>query len=286
MSADSKVRQEPKANAMQLSFVKIGKTLPVSEKNAAWYRVEYETGKSGWISKTTVKEYDTDRRDEIYQEIANRYSGNNALDFTIAAEVSDFLRTAHVLVRKDALKAELAFKRLQILSAALKAVPFGKSDQSPYKPFLKLHDKEVVYSEPAGQWFVRSDLFWELHNRYIELPVAEDIAWEAAKNPIPGECEGYINCRLYVVRAMEGEYLNFYPNGRYAKQALELVTASLGIMVADMSNKDVFTPLADISDRAEFNRFLTELRTIISKVPDVDKAKPLQQITELGEGYK
>jgi hypothetical protein len=208
------------------------------------------------------------------------------LDFTTAGEVSDFLRTAHVLVRSDHLKAELALKRLQILSAAMKAVPFGKSDQPPYKAYLQSHDKEVVYSEPAGAWYVRSDLFWELHNKYIELPIGEDIAWAAAQNPIPGECEGYINCQLYVLRAMEGEYLNFYPNGKYTRRALELVTASLALMVANMNNKNAFTPLADISDRAEFNRFLTELRTIVSKVPDADKAKSLQQINLLGEGYK
>ncbi len=70
----SRIRQQPKANSAELSLVKLGKTLPVSEKNAAWYRVEYATGKSGWISKTFVKDYETDRRDEIYREIADKYS--------------------------------------------------------------------------------------------------------------------------------------------------------------------------------------------------------------------
>jgi hypothetical protein len=59
VTAAARIHEQPKANAAQLGSVKIGKTLPVSEKNAAWYRVEYETGKSGWISKTTVKDYET-----------------------------------------------------------------------------------------------------------------------------------------------------------------------------------------------------------------------------------
>lgn len=282
----SRLRQQPKANAPQVSLVKVGKILPVTEKNAAWYQVEYETGKSGWISKTVVKNFDAASRDDIYREIADKYAKNKSLDFGSAAEVSDFLFTAQALAKKDALKADLGFKRLRILAAAMKAIPFGKGETSPYKQFLKAHDKEVLYSEPSGEWLVRSELFWELHGRFIQQPIAEDIAWAAAKNGIPGECEGYINCRLYVLRAMEGEYLNFYPNGKYTRQALEITAASLGIMVADMNNKDTFTPLADISDRAEFNRFLTELRTIISKVADIDKAKSLQQINRLGEGYK
>jgi hypothetical protein len=168
----------------------------------------------------------------------------------------------------------------------MKAVPFGKSEQSPYKTFLRAHDKEVVYSEPSGEWYVRSDLFWELHNKFTELPIAEEIAWEAAKNPIPGECEGYINCYLYLLRATDGEYLNFYPSGKYSKKALSNITNLLEPMIADLNAKTVYTPPSDISDRAEFNRFLTELRTIISKMPDVDKAKTLRQINQLGEGYK
>jgi hypothetical protein len=286
VTAAARIHEQPKANAAQLGSVKIGKTLPVSEKNAAWYRVEYETGKSGWISKTTVKDYEDDKRDEIYREIADRYYKSKSLDFATATEVVDFLRTAHVLVRKDTLKADLAFKRLQMLAAAMKAVPLGKSEQSPYKPFLRAHEKEVIYSEPSGEWYVRSDLFWELHNKFTELPIAEEIAWEAAKNPIPGECEGYINCYLYLLRATDGEYLNFYPSGKYSKKALSNITNLLEPMVADLKSKTVYTPPSDISDRAEFNRFLTELRTIISKMPDVDKTKTLQQINQLGEGYK
>ncbi|MCY7344779.1 MAG: hypothetical protein LH614_01045 [Pyrinomonadaceae bacterium] len=286
VATDSRIRQQPKANAPQVSLVKIGKLLPVFEKNGAWQRVEYENGKSGWILNSMTRDYENDNRDVIYQEIADKYLKNKSLDFATAAEVSDFLRTAQALVKKDATKAEMGFKRLRILAAAMKAVPSGKGDVFPYKSFLQAHEKEVVYSEPSGMWLVRSDVFWELHGRYMQSAIAEDIAWEAARNDIPGECEGYINCQLYVLRAMEGEYLNFYPNGKYSRQALEAVTVNLGVMVADMKDKTIFTPLADISDRAEFNRFLTELRTIISKVSDADKAKPLQHINQLGEGYK
>lgn len=283
---DSRIRQQPKPNAPQLGLVKIGKLLPVYERSGAWYRVEYENGKSGWIADSLTRGYENDNRDEIYQEIADQYAKNKSLDFATAAEVSDFLRTAQALVKKDRTKAELGFKRLRILAAAVKAVPSGRGDAFPYKSFLQAHEKEVVYSEPSAIWLVRSDLFWELHSRNMQSPVAEEIAWEAARNAIPGECGGYINCRLYVLRAMEGEYLNFYPNGKFSRQALESVTANLGVMVAGMSNKATFTPLADISERAEFNRFLTELRTIISKVSDADKAKSLQHINQLGDGYK
>jgi len=282
----SRIRQQPKANSTQLSLVKLGKTLPVSEKNAAWYRVEYAAGKSGWISKTVVKDYENDRRDDIYREIADKYYKSKPLDFATAVEVSEFLRTAPAFVKRDGLKADLSLRRLRVLSAALKAIPFGKGEQSPYKTFLKANEKDVIYSDPSGEWYVRSDLYWELHNKHTALPIAEEIAWEAAQNPIPGECEGYVNCYLYHLRATDGEYLNFYPNGKYSKKALTNITNLLDPIIADLGAKSVYVPPTDISDRAEFNRFLTELRTIISKMPDVDKAKTLQQINQLGEGYK
>lgn len=285
-AAISRIRQQPKSSSPQLSLVKLGKTLPVAERNAAWYRVEYAEGKSGWISKTIVKNYETANRDEIYREIAEKYSKTKSLDVATASEVLEFLRTAQALVKKDTLKADLGLKRLHVLNATLKTIPFGKSEQSPYKTFIKANEKDIVYSDPSGEWYVRSDLFWELHGKYTALAVAEDIAWAAAQNPIPGECEGYINCNLYQIRSTDGEYLNFYPNGKYSKTALKNITDLLSVMVADVNNKAVFMPPSDISDRAEFNRFLTELRTIISKIPDVEKAKALQQINQLGEGYK
>lgn len=282
----SRIRREPSASAAQITTVRLGKTMNVAEKNQAWYRVEYEPGKSGWISKTLVRDYGASSRDDVYREIADKYAKNKSLDFTAATEVADFLKTAQVIVRKDELKADFAFRRLRVMSAALDAIPFGKGEQSPYRNYLRAHEKEVVYSEPSGKWYIRSDMFWELHGKYTQLPVAEEIAWTAAQNPLPGECEGYINCRLYALRAMEGEYLNFYPTGKYTKKALATITNDFEMMIAEANNKQAFTPLADISERAEFNRFLTELRAIISKVADIDKAKPLQQIGQLAEEYK
>ena len=280
----SQIRQQPKNKSAQLSLVKLGKLLPVSEKNAAWYRVEYAEGKSGWISKTIVKDYEIERRDDIYREITDKYFKGKPLDFATAAEVSDFLRTARVLVKADSLKADLSLRRLRVLTAALKAIPFGKGEQFPYTNFLKANEKDVVYSEPSAEWLVRSEVYWELRNKYTALPIAEEIAWEAAQNPIPGECEGDVNCQLYVLRATDGEYLNLYPNGKYSKKALSNITDLLEPIVADLNGKSVYTLPNDISDRAEFNRFLTELRAIISRMSDAAKTKTLQQINQLDEG--
>jgi uncharacterized protein YgiM (DUF1202 family) len=280
------IRELPTAKSNRLTQVKLGKILPVTEKKPAFYRVEYAEGKSGWISITFTRDFESSKRETLYRQIADKYTKNKTLDFAEAAEVVDFLKTAQNSAKSDEERADFSFQRLRVLDAALKKIPFDKGGQNPYKAFLDANEKEVVYSEPSGQWLVRAEVLWELQSKYVALPIAEEIAWTAANTSIPGECEGYINCNLYQLRATSGEYLNFYPNGKYSKKALNDITNTLEISVADMNNKQLYTPLSDISERAEFNRFLTELRTIISKLSDIDKAKPLRLINQLGEGYK
>ncbi len=181
------IRQLPAARSNRLTIVKLGKILPVAEKNAGSYLVQYAEGKSGWISAAYAKDFDAANREKIYREIADKYSKNKKLDFATAVEVAEFLKVAPAFVRSNESQADLKIKRLRILATALKAIPVGKGGQFPYKNFLRASEKEVVYSEPSGEWYVRSDLFWELRSKYNELPIAEEIAWEAAKNPIPGE---------------------------------------------------------------------------------------------------
>lgn len=281
-----KIRQKPATSSTQLTAAKLGVILPVAEKNVAWYRVEYADGRSGWISKTLVKDFDAAKREQIYRELGNRYGANKKLDFAAASEAANFLKTAKEEVKASETQAVLTLAWLRVLTAALHTIPFGKGALNPYKAFLKTNEKDVVYSEPSGEWYVRSDVFWELHGKFVEFAVAEEIAWAAAQNPLPGECEGYINCYLYLLRQTDGEYLNFYPSGKYSKQALQNITSLLEPIASDASEKKVYAAPSDISDRAEFNRFLTELRAIISKVPDIEKNKPLQQINQVGEGYK
>ena len=286
IAAASKIRQQPRNSSTQLASVKIGKTFSVVERSGGWYRVEYGNGKSGWISDTLVKNYKTNDRDKIYADIANRYFRQKTVDAGTAAEVLEFLRTAQALVGSDDAKAEMNLKRLRVLSLALKSIPAAKSDDAPYDNFLKANEKEIVYSEPGSQWFVRSEILWDLRTRYAKLPIAEEIAWDAAQNPIPGECEGYVNCYLYQIRATSGEYLNFYPNGKHSKEALKNLTDYLEPLAVELKKNAATAPPSDISDRAEFNRFLTELRAIVSKMSDLDKAKPLQLIKQIGEDYR
>ncbi len=284
-AASARVRSEPKANSKTVSTADIGKTFTALEENSDWYKIRLENNRSGWISKSVAADFEEEKRAEIYRKILAKYFDKNTkLDFATAAQIAEFLKTDVAAKKIDA--ADLSFKRLLALSAALRAVPAERAAQNPYKDFLKANEKEIVYSDSSGEWLVRSDIFWELQNQSKDTALGEEIAWTAAQNPLPGECEGYVNCYIYLLRVTEGEYLNYYPAGKYAKKSVQNITNLLDPIVADLKEKKIYANATDISDRAEFNRLLTELRTIISKVPFVEKARAIQQINQIGEGFR
>ena len=278
----ARVRSKPNLNASTLHYAKIGTIFPVLDKKEDWLQVQLSDGESGWISKTIISDFAPANRENIYRQIADNYLQRKTLDFITASQVFEFLSRAE----KETKAADLSFKRLLALRVALQAIPIEKMQENPYRNFTENYKNEIVYSEPSAQWHVRSDIFWELHNANKEKPLGEEIAWQAAQNPIPGECEGYVNCYLYLLRVTDGEYLNFYPSGKYSRQAVKNIADLLEPIAADAKIKQVYYSATDITDRAEFNKTLAELRTIISKLSFIEKQKALQQINSIAEGYR
>jgi SH3-like domain-containing protein len=285
----ARVRKEADTNAETLELAKLGTIFQIVEQTDKWSKVKFSRdGKeqNGWVSKTVSLPFTNAKRAEIYQTVADKYLKQSALDFTTAAQVFDFLNSSTKEIKTQKTLADLSLKRLIALQNALQKVAIDKQTQSPYKEFLKANEKEIAYSEPSAQWLVRSGNFWELHAKYKTLPIGEEIAWSAAQNPIPGECEGYINCYLYLIRSTDGEYLNFYPNGKYSRQSLKNITNLLEPIAADADEKTIYSSASDTSDRADFNRYLTELRAIIAKTSYIEKSKPLAQIRQIAEAHR
>lgn len=282
----ARVRTQPNLQSETLQYAKIGTIFNVSDENKTWSQVALSGEKSGWISNSITERYSDTKRPEIFQKLAEKYLSKKDLDLTAAAEVLEFLPKAADAARTFEKGGELRLKRLLLLSRILKTIPANKQDKSPNKELLERFADEIVYSEPAGQWYVRASVFWELRNRYSKHKIAEEIAWKAAQNPLPGECEGYINCHIYMLRATQAEYLNFYPNGKYSKEALLILTNYLAPLAVDAKRKEVYYAANDTSDRAEFYRLLTELRAIVSRLAHLEKHKTLAQIQTVADGYK
>jgi hypothetical protein len=278
----ARVRSAPDLAAETLRQAGIGTVFTALEERAGWTKVKLSDGREGWISKTITEDFVPAARTKTYTALADKYLARENLDFKTAAEVFYFLKKASA--ETDAAAIEL--RRFRMLEKALGLIPFERVNDSPYKDFTDKNAGEIVYSEPAGRWYVNAKLLWELHAENKNKPIGEEIAWQAAQTNLPGECEGYVNCYIYLLRVTAGEYLNFYPAGRYSRQALTNLTNFLEPLSQDSARQTGYTGPYDMSDRAELNKHLAELRQIVSKTPYVEKQKTIDQLNRIAEVFK
>lgn len=285
----ARIRSQAKTGAPEMTHPKLGTVLRVAEKIPAWYRVQFTDGaktSSGWISAISVNDLKPAAKDQIYRQIADRYYKPEGMDFTTASELYEFLNNVSADSGATADSAELELKKLLALRSALRSIPPEKTNEKPYGDFLKAQKKNVVYSEPAGEWYANSNLFWDLHKKYEKSPLADRIAWEGAQNPLPGECEGYVNCYLFYARMTSGEYLNLHPTGKNNLEALNNITNFIEPIAAGIGGNSSYNGPTDVTDRAEFNNLIAELRAIISRLPLTEKEKPLQLLNKIAEGFR
>ncbi len=271
----ARVRTAPNLNGKVLGSTKMGTVYTVIATKGDWHNISFGNNVNGWISGTVVENFDKARRGAIYQNMAAKYFKRKNLDFNTAAELFDFLTTIQTEVAGTSVEADLSLKRFYALAAALSAIPFEKMNQKPYTDFTKANDAEVVYSEPAGQYFVIADRLWELRKKYSSLPIAEEIAWSAAQISLPGECEGYVICTLYNIRETDGKYLEFYPNGKHSKEAMENLANYLQGLAEGADGKEFTGYYITSEDRTELDKYVSQLRQIVSKSANPLKTKIL-----------
>lgn len=290
------VRELPSTTAAETARLKFGTIVRGIERSATpdiiggkqsyWHKIAPVGGKGGWVFGAFLKPFETAKRETIYKQIAAEKNKPAKRNFGENVEFYDFLTRAQGEVKAPSVAAEIGLWRLLALKAALAEIPFEDLQKQPYKDFTDKHTINIVYSEPSGQWYVRSDRFWSLAKKYQTLPIGERIAWEAARNQLPGECEAYLNCELFVMRATRGEYLQLYPKGEHAAEALKELSDFLQQIADDAQKKQIYEAPADVSERAEFYKNLSELRTIVSRTGFFEKEAVLRQLDKIAEGYR
>lgn len=288
----ARVRAAATTGSAEVRKLKLGTVLSVIEKTtgtAFWYKVQLPAGSkpaTGWMSSTVVDSFDQAKSETTYRQLTTKNFKKEGMAYDHAVEVYEFLARVAPDVKNRTIAAELNLRKYQALASVLALIPIERSNSQPYKGFTDKNDGNIVYSDPAGQFFIRADHLWDLNKKYADTVYGEETAWTAARTFLPGECEGYINCYLYVIKITDGEYLTRYPDSKNAVEALKNISAFLDPIVDDLKEKKVYTGPSDISDRAEYNQHLTDLRAIISRLPLVEKDKPLRQIVLLGEAYR
>lgn len=290
-----RVRTDPSTSAKEVERLNVGtvvnssarstKKEKVGQKEDYWYKVATPQGQKGWVFGSFLLDYDASKRETIYSKIAADRLKTEGANFDDYSDLYNFLNRIAPQVTKQDVSAELELYKLQSLAKSLETIPFDKQSQTPYSDWTKTHDSKIVYSEPAGQWFVRAELFWNLNERYRSLPVAERIAWAAAETPLPGECEGYIPCYIYLSRSTLGEYLKRYPQGNHAERALRELSELFAPIVADLHDQKIYNPTQDEPERKEMRKNIAELRTILKKCVGPSQQIVLNQLDQISKLY-
>ncbi|QYO67241.1 hypothetical protein [Leptolyngbya sp. 7M] len=185
---------------------------------------------------------------------------------------TDMMAQSNAQKRSAQARAEL--QRLLNLQRQLDKLPIDGLDKEPQKSFLIANEKDIVYNEPGGNYYVRSARFWDLETKYRGLMIADRIAWEAANNPLPGECEGFVNCYIYAIRTTTGKYLEKYPRGEYAAKAMNSIAKFLEALAEDKKSGGGYEWPNDRTDKAELGKILDDLRGIVTKTSN-SSTRPL-----------
>ena len=293
-AAGVRVRAQPDASASEVAKLPFGavvRELGQSQEKARvgaaedfWYMVNTPDGTLGWVFGGLTAPFDAARRAEIYQRVADERLANKSASFADLTDLVRFLdRATKEVTRRDAVAA-LELARLTALARSLSSIPVDQHDSPAYKQWTTERDKEIVYSEPAGQWFVRADLLWNLQKKYADLPVGERIAWAAAETPLPGECEGDLGCTLYYASATHGQYLKLYPRGPHAAAALDAIAETFKYVTDDMrASEHVYQVPPEGKD--DFRKTVATLRGQLGAVPSPKAAALLSQLEEIARHF-
>ncbi len=193
-----------------------------------WVRVRAGAAR-GWVRRDLTVAYDAANPLAALRRIATRSIGQESAPFATRARLVNVLGDAARTATAPAAKAELSLLRLRALQKALDEHVARAMGPDPLRDGrIRADSSEVAYGEPQGQWFVTADAFWALRDRYRALPVAEAIAWDAATQQLPGECESDPTCLFAVAERTAGRYLSLYPRGTHAPAALRQLTEVLG----------------------------------------------------------
>jgi hypothetical protein len=292
IASNVRARSMPNTSSEEVTKLQIGTIVQELEQSSAkekigngedyWYKVALPNGKEGWIFGSFTLPFAANNRAEIYKRIASERLKIKDANFADSADLARFMTISMTEVGDKNALAWIELARLLAMRQAGAAVPSDKQDQAPYKAWLKTNEASLVYSEPSGMWLVKSDLFWALQKKYATLPIADEIAWEGAKNSLPGECEGDISCNLSALNMMDGKYVKLYPKGAHIEEALASVIEVLGGLTESLKTAE--KPAAD--ERKYAVKDLTELRASITKTVSPKKAKALQLLAQFDNHYR
>ena len=131
----------------------------------------------------------------------------------------------------------------------------------------------------AGGYNLKTELLWNLETKYHTLPIADRIAWEAANNMSPSDCESDEVCDFF---HFEGEikYLNRHPNGAHAGEAIKNITEAITDDVIKRTNATGGDQYA-VEEQTALRKAFASLRLAVAKTSAPEKTELLKKLERI-----
>jgi hypothetical protein len=227
-ASNVRLRASPSEAAAVVASLPLGTELVQLEsggEGASWTRVRVTAGGSqdGWLPTRLTRSIVTARRPDVIEAIVEERFARKGDGFAARAELADFVERELKQASDPETAGRLARYWTRAMSGALDAVPHWRGNQPPYRSWLAARAGTVVYNEPGGRWIIRADRLWSLHDEHARTASADEIAWAAVQNGLPGECEGFIPCYVRRLNLLQGEYLRRSALGKHVDEAVARV---------------------------------------------------------------
>ncbi|HOY67045.1 MAG TPA: SH3 domain-containing protein [Candidatus Ozemobacteraceae bacterium] len=235
-AAAVRLRASPSVSAKEVALLALGTILDereagaseetIGKRTAKWYRVALPDGREGWLFGAFTLPLPAGNREETFLRLATERLALEKQSPNDLLELYRFLASAAPTGASDPARAELEFHALLALNRYLAALP-GPAKPDVVPAAIASEASRLAYSEPAAQYMCNYDTFWELVERAKTRPNADELAWKAAHQPIPGETEGFFDLMIGQADRTSGRYLRAQPAGAHAGEAMNNITEYL-----------------------------------------------------------
>jgi len=284
-----RMRKLPQASAEEVQRLKLGTVVNVVARSANqdtiggktdyWFRATLPNSQTGWLFGGLLLDYNAQQRSVLLRQIIETRLKAENTDFNDRQEIYNLASTALNEAKDVNTHAEFELLRLLALANAAAAFPNDQADKSPYREWKKAHTAEVISNEFAGGYNLRSDVLWDLETKYHTLPIADRIAWEAAENQEPSDCESDEVCDFFHFSG-EIKYLERHPNGTHAGEAIKNITEAITEDVIKRTNATGGDQYA-VGEQAALKKAFASLRLAVAKASAPEKTELLKKLERI-----
>lgn len=284
-----RARRAPQITAEEILRLKLGTVVnavarstnqdTIGGKTDYWYRVNLPNGETGWLFGGLLLDYTAQQRQQLLRRIIEARLKAENTEFADRQEIYNLASSSITETKEIKTRAEFELLKLLALARWAETFPDELRDKSPYREWLKTHNSQVIHNEFGGAYNLRTDLLWELEKKYHSLPIADRIAWEAAQNPQPSDCEGDEVCYFFLIEG-EIKYLSLHPTGAHADEAVRNLNTTLTDEVIRRANDKGGDKYA-VEERVALRKAFASLRLALAKVSAAEKTELLKKLDRI-----